>query len=677
MRALLPKALDLLLGPAVGPIRTGNEVAGLEKLGSPPALLLSPPQKVAKVLVHKGYTHVRRFVAIPFSSVPRWVLPIGDANVTLIGTQIYMPHKWLPTAIKTLVEAMIKIGWSSSLGSQVLVASKEPLELETLVGQLTGEWNPVFALSLGRRLAVRKLTVQVMRPDGEILGYMKLPLTAAAVERVRHEASVLQRLWDFPALRSHIPRLLHSGSWNKTYLLFQSPVLGQLGPTNLTKAHEDFLQTLWRVNRTERSGQSLVEAIGEKWEKVVVSLGPKWKDLGQEVLRRSALELNGQTVSCAIGHGDFAPWNTRVYQERLLLFDWESAQWEVPLLWDIFHFKLQTAVSLRKRNGINLPAGRDARTAYRLYLLSSVIQFLQEGNLAAIDHRQKLLTSELEREISMRPDELVRKTHSVRSIDHRQSAKRATKSTVPAHSTPKIVTTSWDDGDPRDLKIAELLHSRGIAGTFYIPMSGYLNKMTLTGSDLRTLSSQGFEIGAHSMSHNSLTLLPGKQIEDEVRTCKQDLEEVLGTEVSMFCYPNGRYNTRVIAEVRRAGYKGARTTWMLSTRSSFLPFEMPTTLQAFPHRSAGYIRDLGRARDLSGLWKFSTELRGFPSWIDLGKRLFNQVLEYGGIWHLYGHSWEIDDLAIWNQLREILDYVSHREGVIYVTNGQLLPRLNT
>lgn len=632
---------------------------------------------MTKILAYKGYKHVRHFTAIPSFGEPRWLLPIGDANATLAGTQIYMPHKWLPRTFKKLLTATIKGGWSSSLGSQVIVTSKGPLDLETLVGNITGEWNALFALSLGRRLAVRKLTIQVMRPGGEVLGYMKMPLTESASERVRHEAAVLKRLWEFPTLRSHIPRLLHAGVWNESYLLFQSPLRGQLGPPNFTGAHEDFLRVLWCANRTERSGQSLVDEIGRKWDKAVVALGSKWRNLGQEVLQRSAQELGGRTISCGISHGDFAPWNTRVHEGKLLLFDWESTQWEAPTSWDIFHFGLQTAVSLHREIGIDLSFGGDDRTAYRLYLLNSVIQLLQEGNRTAIHHRQELLTSDLERTIHIRTDERLPKTNTVRP-NERQSKKCATRSILPAYFRPRVVTTSWDDGDPRDVRIAELLYSRGIAGTFYIPMSGYLNKTTLAGSDLRALSSEGFEIGAHSMSHNSLTLLSDNQIVHEVRTCKQKLEQVVGEEVSMFCYPNGRYDPRVVAEVRRAGYKGARTTWMLSTRLSFLPFEMPTTLQAFPHPMSGYVRDLGRARNLAGLWKFSTELKGLQSWVDLGKKLFSEVLEYGGIWHLYGHSWEIDDLAIWSQLSEMLDYVSHREGVVYLTNGELLiPRMRT
>ena len=666
MKALLPRTLELLLGSAVGPVRSKVELPDLAGVGSPTVFSLSPSRKLTNDLKQKGYAYVRHFAALPSRHGPRWLLPIGASCGMLAATQMYFPHRRTARILKSLVTRIIKTGWDGWLGSRVLIASRDPLPLEGLVRDITGEQRPIFALSIGRQPAIRKLTVQVMSRTGEVLGYMKLPLTDAAVDRVRNEAATLERLWKFPTLRPHIPRLLHAGTWNDSYLLFQSALPGDLGPTNLTEMHANFLLTMGSVNRIERSAQNLVEEMGSKWDKAVGLLGSKWKELGQEVLRRSAQDLDRQTIHCGISHGDFAPWNTRVHEGRLLLFDWESTQWQAPTSWDVFHFRLQAAASLKKGTGSTFPTEHTAGASYLLYLLYSVIQFLQEENWTAIGHRQKLLISELQRTLNIRAEKRVPK------IQHRQSGIGARTSVSRTCSAPRIVTTSWDDGDPRDLRIAELLRSRALAGTFYIPMSGYLNNPTLIASDLRALSSEGFEIGAHSMSHNSLTRSRGEQLGREVRTCKQMLEELVGEEVSMFCYPNGRYNSRVIQEVRCAGYKGARTTCMLSTGTDFRPFEMPTTLQVFPHPRTGYLRDLGRAKNIPGLWKFTTELSRFEGWVDLGKRLFSQVLEEGGVWHLYGHSWEIDDLGLWDELSEMLDHVSHHSDVIYLTNGELL-----
>lgn len=60
------------------------------------------------------------------------------------------------------------------------------------------------------------------------------------------------------------------------------------------------------------------------------------------------------------------------------------------------------------------------------------------------------------------------------------------------------------------------------------------------------------------------------------------------------------------------------------------------------------------------------------SWVELAKRLFDAVLEDGGVWHLYRHSWEIETLGLWDGLRELLDYVCWRDKVRYVPNCALL-----
>ena len=235
-----------------------------------------------------------------------------------------------------------------------------------------------------------------------------------------------------------------------------------------------------------------------------------------------------------------------------------------------------------------------------------------------------------------------------------------------------IVTTSWDDGDPKDLRVAELLHSRCLPGTFYVPINGYMGKKTLVGADLRMLLDAGFEIGAHTVSHKNLPRLNTNELVHEVSTCKQTLEQESGRKVSMFCYPNGRYDADVIRTVRNAGYDGARTTRMLSLSTKFFPFEMPTTIQAYPHSKARYVRNLVRAKSVRSLLKYAAELGRFERWVDLGKHLFEQVLTQGGIWHLYGHSWEVEELGIWDDLREMLDHVTHREGVTYAVNSQVV-----
>ena len=77
-------------------------------------------------------------------------------------------------------------------------------------------------------------------------------------------------------------------------------------------------------------------------------------------------------------HGDFVPWNTRVQPKGLILFDWESAAWEAPALWDRFHFLAQTECHLNLRQTERTDVRGENRALYLLYLLNSVAQLTDE-----------------------------------------------------------------------------------------------------------------------------------------------------------------------------------------------------------------------------------------------------------------------------------------------------------
>jgi len=241
---------------------------------------------------------------------------------------------------------------------------------------------------------------------------------------------------------------------------------------------------------------------------------------------------------------------------------------------------------------------------------------------------------------------------------------------------PRIVTTSWDDSDLADLRIAELLEARGINGTFYIPFTRpdgpCQERPALTNANVRSLS-QSFEIGAHSMTHRPLRGISVKELNQEVVPCKGMLEDMVGKRVQMFCYPCGRFDANVIRALQGAGYSGARTVRMLATRLDFDAFEMPTTVQSFAHVHSDYLRNMLRARKLQGLQLYLAKLNKLVNWVELSKALFDDVIEHGGIWHMYGHSWEVDYLGLWEDLKQVLDYVSRREGVLYLNNAELLP----
>jgi hypothetical protein len=213
-----------------------------------------------------------------------------------------------------------------------------------------------------------------------------------------------------------------------------------------------------------------------------------------------------------------------------------------------------------------------------------------------------------------------------------------------------------------------MLADRALPGTFYVPLHGEDSKPTLPGADIRSLHSAGFEIGAHTLTHAVLTDLSTSAAAAEITASKDQLQQQLGAPVSMFCYPRGRFNASIIAQVKTAGYIGARTTEMLRLEGGSSPYTMPTTLQAFAHPSMDYFKNTVRHGSLSLMFRYRRELRASLDWVELGKCLFDRALQEKGIFHLWGHSWELEQYCSWGPLAELLDYISRRSTVQYCNN---------
>lgn len=234
-----------------------------------------------------------------------------------------------------------------------------------------------------------------------------------------------------------------------------------------------------------------------------------------------------------------------------------------------------------------------------------------------------------------------------------------------APSRPSIVTTSWDDGHKYDRRLADLLHSHGLPGTFYVsPFTReFDNRDLLTKKDVCEIAAH-FEIGSHTLTHPVLPEISAKDATSEISTSKTLLEDVTGRSVTSFCYPRGAYLPEHREMVKEAGYLYARTVARYAFDLSN-PYDAPTSIHAYNHWT-----DLWRMAKFSGF--NVVDILSYRQWDHLSNAMFDRVMAAGGIFHLWGHSWEIDARDDWQRLERALSYLSGRPGVIYLTNGELL-----
>jgi peptidoglycan/xylan/chitin deacetylase (PgdA/CDA1 family) len=81
----------------------------------------------------------------------------------------------------------------------------------------------------------------------------------------------------------------------------------------------------------------------------------------------------------------------------------------------------------------------------------------------------------------------------------------------------------------------------------------------VTAREVRRLIASGWEIDSHTLTHPDLTRLPSAVLRHELVGSRAEIRRRFGQPADFFCYPSGRYDTRVVAAVRAAGYRGATT----------------------------------------------------------------------------------------------------------------------
>jgi peptidoglycan-N-acetylglucosamine deacetylase len=236
-----------------------------------------------------------------------------------------------------------------------------------------------------------------------------------------------------------------------------------------------------------------------------------------------------------------------------------------------------------------------------------------------------------------------------------------------SRSSRLIFTTSWDDGHRLDLRLAELLAEHGARGTFYVPVK---MEDRLAAPELRSLRKLGMEIGAHTVNHVNLTRASDPL--DELVNGKRYLEDVLGEEVTAFAYPFGKFDSHVSRLAQRAGYRLARTTVAFRTQRLFDPYKMPTSFQFVRCNRALHVRHALREGNLSGLltwcgrWRCETLLRR------LAHHAIKDAYSSNGVFHIWGHSWEIDSHCLWKELAALLQEIEQQPGLVSMTNSEVV-----
>jgi hypothetical protein len=197
------------------------------------------------------------------------------------------------------------------------------------------------AIQVGAAGRHQKASVLPVNERGDGLALAKLAMAPGADHQVTAEAAWLRELEAVPELEGQVPRLLAEGVavTSRRYFV-ATPTPTTRARTSFGSEHLAFLAALGRATHDIMSFTA--SPCFAKLEKGVARIEPQLtrhqRTLLHAVLHDCRSSLADWTGPFVTAHGDFAPWNARIQDDRVFVFNWERDRAGANPLADAFHY---------------------------------------------------------------------------------------------------------------------------------------------------------------------------------------------------------------------------------------------------------------------------------------------------------------------------------------------------
>jgi hypothetical protein len=348
------------------------------------------PRFPAAHLKTAGYAYQRHFAVVPNLQQARWFVPLDTPAISSAALSLYTPTRWSAKVKRGVARLAMHARLPVWYRDHIWIAQRECPPIESAVNPLFPGHDVRWALSSGAPEGARnrKASALIISRRGEMLAFVKLARSEIARRILMRETHMLEQLGKVSAVAESTPRLLFSGEIGQTLALAQKPLTGAPAPAELSPSHRAFLKSL--QTPVMITAADVPMAIGLQARlRGLPTLRPDLVDICDRVME----ELATFEVPITIVHGDFAPWNLRIENGKVLAFDWEYGEMRGLPLIDEIHYLLQCGWLLQDwtvQQGLNCLDALAARRPLGLtpaqvaslstfYLLDTLARLLAEG----------------------------------------------------------------------------------------------------------------------------------------------------------------------------------------------------------------------------------------------------------------------------------------------------------
>ena len=217
----------------------------------------------------------------------------------------------------------------------------------------------------------------------------------------------------------------------------------------------------------------------------------------------------------------------------------------------------------------------------------------------------------------------------------------------------KAFNITYDDGVLQDERFVSLLNKYGIKGTFNLNSQLMQEEFSWThpnGMQVKRLSPEqakhlydGHEVASHTLTHPYMHELSDEELYRQLKSDKDNLEELFGREVKGFARPFDYYDDRIADCAKACGLTYAR-------KSEFTRNYTPCT-------DVYYWQ--------TGIYHIDPDLPNFvASFLNTDDEL--------AVCQIVGHSYDLDAENLWGTMELICAAMSGRDDIWFCTNAELV-----
>jgi hypothetical protein len=317
------------------------------------------------------------FLLVPSAADPKLVLPAGSTRAAAAAVRGFGGHgSWAAWGKARLLSGALSLGIGGLLLRDRLTVGAGGEGLDRVLSEALGT-DVLLALHVGPPRANRKPVLQVLRPDGTVLGFAKIGVNLLTSRLVLDETAALLTLAEASLPGVQVPKVLHHGPWNDLEVLVQSALPVRRARPAGEAARIAAMRVVARAtgpNPDSAAGSAASSTAGStesSTESSTVddsSYGPLVRQrisvlpdavasqqLGAAVDRIAAESVH-TPLQWGAWHGDWTPWNCAALGGEVLVWDWERFAVGVPVGFDALHYHLQSGLA-----GVGRPTVEHAR----------------------------------------------------------------------------------------------------------------------------------------------------------------------------------------------------------------------------------------------------------------------------------------------------------------------------